>query len=224
MRYRTFLWDLDGTLTDPKEGITRSVQYALHRLNRPCPPLDDLEWVIGPPLRQALQDLLATDDPALAGQALSLYRQRYGETGMYENTPYPGIAGLLADIQARGGHNVLATAKPLVFAEKILAHFQLERYFSLIMGSGLNGEFVEKPDLIQEILRRLPEADRHTTVMIGDRRYDVEGARQNGIDVISVAYGYGSLPELHAAAPDGIALSVDHLRELLLGKHTVRQD
>ncbi|HEY8909954.1 MAG TPA: HAD hydrolase-like protein [Desulfosporosinus sp.] len=215
MRYDILLWDLDGTLTDPKEGITLSVQYALTQLDYPFHEDDDLDWIIGPPLKESFKTLLQTTDEALLGRAITLYRERYREFGLYENIVYPGIPELLSELQQKGCTQLLATSKPRVFAEKILQNFLLDPYFNVIMGSELNGNFVEKDALIAEVLKTVPEDLRAKTVMIGDRRYDVDGARANHIDIISVGYGYGSAEELRRAAPDYIVPSVRDLKELL---------
>ncbi|MDR3543774.1 MAG: HAD hydrolase-like protein [Desulfosporosinus sp.] len=215
MRYDVLLWDLDGTLTDPKEGITRSVQYALNRLDHPFRETDDLGWIIGPPLKESFKILLQTMDETLLDRAIRIYRERYQEIGLYENILYPGILELMAQLKEKGCLHLLATSKPRVFAEKILQHFALDSYFSVIMGSELNGQFVEKDVLIAEVLKKVPVGSRSKTVMIGDRRYDVQGAKANGIDVISVGYGYGTIEELTNAAPNFIVPSVKDLEELL---------
>lgn len=215
MRYDVLLWDLDGTLTDSKRGITLSVQYALNRLDYPLREADDIDWVIGPPLKESFKILLQTTDETLLNQAIMLYRERYQELGLYENIVYSGIPEVLAQLNEKGCLNLLATAKPRVFAEKILQHFLLDSYFSVIMGSELNGQFSEKDVLIAEVLKKVPTGSRSKTVMIGDRRYDVEGARANGIDVISVGYGYGTIEELSVASPDFIVPSVKDLEKLL---------
>ena len=216
MRYNVLLWDLDGTLTDPKEGITRSVQYALKRLDYPFCEADDLDWIIGPPLKESFKTLFQTTDEAILHRAISIYRERYREIGLYENIVYPGIPDLLAQLKDKGCRHLLATSKPRVFAEKILQHFLLDSYFSVIMGSELNGQFVEKDCLIAEVLKTMPAGSRSKTVMIGDRSYDVHGARANHIDVISVGYGYGTSEELRVASPDFIVQSVADLSDLLL--------
>ncbi|MBC2721666.1 HAD hydrolase-like protein [Desulfosporosinus sp.] len=215
MRYDIILWDLDGTLTDPKEGITRSVQFALKQLNYPIPEADDLDWVIGPPLKESFKLLLQSTDDNLLTQAVLLYRERFQELGLYENFVYPGIAELLFKLKKQGCKNLLATSKPRVFAEKILQHFSLQEYFDVIMGSELSGQFVEKDALIGEVLKKAPTNLRSRTVMVGDRKYDVEGARANQIDVISVGYGYGTIEELQDAKPDFIVSSVKDLERLL---------
>ena len=217
MRYNVLLWDLDGTLTDSKEGITLSVQYALRQLNYPAPKVDDLDWIIGPPLKESFKRLLQTTDDVLLNRAITIYRERYRELGLYENIVYPGIPELLSQLKEKGCRHLLATSKPRVFAEKILRHFLLEPYFSVIMGSELNGNFAEKDVLIAEVLKKVPKDLRSETVMIGDRSYDVHGARANHIDVISVGYGYGTAEELRDSAPNYIAPSVRDLKELLFG-------
>jgi len=216
MRYDVLLWDLDGTLTDSKEGITLSVQYALKKLDYPVPKVDDLDWIIGPPLKESFKILLKTTDEAILNTAIAIYRERYEEVGLYENIVYPGIPELLSQLQEKGCRHLLATSKPRVFAERIMKHFLLESYFSVIMGSELNGTFVEKDALIAEVLKKVPWVLRSKTVMIGDRWYDVHGARANNIDVVSVGYGYGTAEELRVAAPDHLAPSVRELKELLL--------
>jgi len=215
MRYEVLLWDLDGTLTDSKEGITRSVQYALERLDYPIPMADDLDWIIGPPLKDSFKILLKTTDEVFLNRAISIYRERYRETGLYENIVYPGIPDLLAQLKEKGCRHLLATSKPRVFAEKILQHFLLDSYFSVIMGSELNGQFAEKDRLIAEVLKIVPVGSLSKTVMIGDRNYDVHGARANQIDVISVGYGYGTAEELRVASPNFIVQTVADLGTLL---------
>ncbi|MDP4128425.1 MAG: HAD hydrolase-like protein [Bacillota bacterium] len=215
MRYDVLLWDLDGTLTDPKVGITLSVQHALKRLGYPLPEVDRLEWVIGPPLKESFKILLHTTDAALLDQAVMLYRERFQVTGLYENVVYPGIPELLGKLKEQGCKHLLATSKPRIFAEKILQHFALESNFSVIMGSELNGQFVEKDALIAEVLKKAPAGSQTRTVMIGDRSYDVLGARANHIDVISVGYGYGTAEELREASPNFIAPTVGDLEKIL---------
>lgn len=216
MRYDILLWDLDGTLTDSKEGITRSVQYALSQLGYPIPKADDLEWVIGPPLKESFKILLETQNDALLNEAVLTYRRRFQEIGLYENEVYSGIPELLLQLREKGCKHFLATSKPRIFAEKILQHFLLAEYFDVIMGSELNGQLAEKETVIKEVLKKAPKASLSKAVMIGDRKYDVYGARENKIDVIAVGYGYGTAEELQAAKPDFFAPNVESLGQLLL--------
>jgi len=195
-------FDLDGTLTDPKDGITRSIQYALESLGAPPPDTEDLLWCIGPPLRASLARLLDGDDEA-AGQALARYRERFTEIGLYENTVYDGIPELLDALTASGRRLFVATSKPHVYAERIVRYFGLDGFFDTVFGSELDGTRAEKTALLRYALAQsgvaAPEA-----VMIGDREHDLIGARANGMPGIGVLYGYGSRDELLAAGARGL--------------------
>jgi phosphoglycolate phosphatase len=193
---RTIYFDLDGTLTDPKPGITGSIQYALKKLGRAVPSQDELTWCIGPPLHASLKTLTGTD--ALADQALQLYRERFSEVGLFENTPYSGIHDTLAAAAATGARMFVATSKPAVYAERIVAHFGLRDYFERVFGSELDGRRVDKRDLLAYALEEAKADPRHA-IMIGDRSHDVIGARTNGMTAIGVLYGYGSEAELREA-------------------------
>ncbi|HTO53919.1 MAG TPA: HAD hydrolase-like protein [Myxococcota bacterium] len=212
---RAVLFDLDGTLTDPKLGITRSIQHALRKRGRPVPDADALEPWIGPPLEQSFRTHCGMTD-ADARQALADYREYFADTGLYENAVYPGIPELLAELGGRGTQLVLATSKPTVYAERILAHFELAKHFPHVIGSFLDGRRVEKAELVADALRALPELTRERVWHVGDRRHDVEGARANGVQSIAVGYGYGARAELEAAQPTHFAESVGALRRLLL--------
>ncbi len=195
------LFDLDGTLTDPKEGITRCMQYALAQLGRDVPPTESLIPYIGPPLQETFARLLATDDPARVDAAIAHYRKRFASTGMYENSVYPGTAAMLAALKAAGMRLFVATSKPRVFAVKILEHFDLARYFDGVYGSELDGRLSDKGELIAEVLRA-EGLDPATALMVGDRAHDVIGARHNGVRSVVVSYGYASAAELDSHAPD----------------------
>jgi phosphoglycolate phosphatase len=214
-RYPTVLFDLDGTLTDPFVGIARSVRYALERLDRP--PIDDqtLRGWIGPSLRGSFATVLG-GDMALAERAVALYRERYGPTGAFENTVYPGIPDLLADLAAAGCSLCLATSKPQIFAGHILEHFGLDRHFRVIGGASLDASRETKASVVAYVLGELPPYARDGAIMVGDREHDVIGARANELPAIGVSYGYGSEAELQDARPVAIAASVDELRGLLL--------
>lgn len=201
MQLANLLLDLDGTLTDPKLGISRCIQHALTALGVDAPHADALEWCIGPPLRQSFGQLLATTDAALIEQAASLYRQRFAEIGLFENRVYDGIPEALTALQAQGFRLFLATSKPRIFAEQILDHFSLADAFDGVHGSELSGRLTDKPSLVAHILASeglRPEQ----TMIIGDRKYDILGGRANGIRVGAVTYGYGSMEELQAENPD----------------------
>lgn len=200
MTIKNILIDLDGTLTDPKAGIHRSIRYALEKLGQPLADEVDLDWTIGPPLKASLAKLLNTQDDALAEQALAAYRERFSVTGLFENEVYPTVAETLQQLQAQGYALFLATAKPTIFAKQILVHFQLDSYFTEMYGSELTGERTNKADLIAYILEQ-ENLNAAECIMVGDRQYDIIGARANGIETIAVNYGYGTAEELAQAQP-----------------------
>ncbi|MBF9197486.1 HAD family hydrolase [Microvirga terrestris] len=202
------LFDLDGTLTDPKTGITRSVQYALGKLGRPIPEADDLTWMIGPPLIAGFTELLGGSDEVQ--EAVRLYRERYSAIGLYENEVYAGIPALLQNLQERGIRLYVATSKLQVFARWILDHFDLSRFFSEIYGSELDNRNADKRDLIRHILEQ-ERFNPMNAVMIGDRKHDAIGAKANGLASIGVTWGYGSRQELLDA---GVARLVDAPQDL----------
>lgn len=207
-KYNTILLDLDGTLTNPKEGITKCVQYALKKLEQPIPAVDELEWVIGPPLKDSFAIILQTKDQAEIDNAISLYRERYATIGIYECYLYNGIKELLIKLHQLNYQLVLATSKAVVYAHQLLEHYELSDMFELIVGSNLDGSLSDKTEIIAHIINHLPKTKKEEMVMIGDRFYDIVGAKNNGIDCIGVTYGYGSLPEIVEAAPTFIADSV----------------
>ena len=203
-------FDLDGTLTDPKPGITRSIQYALTRLDRAAPTEDELTWCIGPPLRASLKKLLGTDD--LADRALLLYRERFAEIGIFENEIYPGIEDTLSAFAGSGRRLFVATSKPGVYAERIIDHFKLRVYFERVFGSELDGTRADKTDLLGHALRSAG-VDPATAMMIGDRSHDMVGARNNGMTALGVLYGYGSEAELLGAGAHHVCATPQALRD-----------
>ena len=214
--YRKYLFfDLDGTLTDPMQGITRSVRYALRHFGIEVADLRELTPFIGPPLADSFKERYGMTDTE-AETAVAKYREYFAPKGIFENEVYPGIPSLLADTAAAGCVNVMATSKPTPFARQITAHVGLEPYFRLISGSTLDGRRTTKADVIRHALGELEIAPREA-VMIGDRRYDVEGAAETGLDSIAAGWGYAQPGELEAAHPGRFAPDVAALRRLLLG-------
>lgn len=195
------LLDLDGTLTDPGEGITKCFQYALKRLGEPVPDASELCWCIGPPLSESFSRLLSSDDAGLLGRAVEFYRQRYSEQGIRENRLYPGIDSAMERIRKTGRTLLLATSKPTVFAARVLDLFGLSGHFLGIHGSHLDGRLTNKGELVGHILRTRA-LDPRNVMMVGDRRHDVEAGRLNGTATAAVTYGYGSIEELGEARPD----------------------
>ena len=214
--YRAILFDLDGTLTASAEGITKSVQYALHKLGIEEPDLYKLEAFIGPPLLEQFIEAYGLDEAA-AWQAVGHYRDRYAQQGIYENHPYQGIGELLKELKERGYILGVASSKPIVYVRQILEHFHLLSYFTVVEGSQMDGSRTSKGEVIQEALRKLcREEQREQVVMVGDRRHDVLGAREAGIDCVAVSYGYGSTQELEQAGPVMIAPTIEGLRRFFL--------
>ncbi len=212
--YTCILFDLDGTLTDPFEGISNSINYALQRLGRAPISLTTLRTWIGPSLRGSFASVLDGDHD-LVEQAVVFYRERYGPIGSTENRLYPGIPGLLADLDAAGCAVCLATSKPQVFAHHILEHFHLDHHFRVIGGASLDTSRERKADVIAYVLEQLPPQYRERVVMVGDREHDVEGAKEHGIPAIGVTWGYGSAEELRAAGAIVVVDDVAALRPLL---------
>jgi len=208
-------FDLDGTLTDPRDGITRCFQYALECLGRPFPPQDELVQYIGPPLRGAFPRLLSTDDNELVEAAIRHYRRRYADTGLFENGVYEGIPELLSQLQDDGFELYVVTAKPTVYAERIVRHFDLDKYFVGVFGPELNGRFDDKTDLIRYLLDE-QKIESAKAVMIGDRASDIASGKANGTHTIGVTYGFGTLEELTAVGPDRICDNPAEVRQVMV--------
>ena len=189
------LFDLDGTLTDPFTGITKCISYALEKLYRKVPTRESLRWCIGPPLKDSFAKLLASDDDALARKAVAFYRQRFGTVGLFENKVYDGIPEALEALQKNNHTLYVATSKPTVYAERIIAHFGLQSYFKRVFGSELDGTRSDKTRLISHILKKELIVPSETS-MIGDRLHDIVGAIDNGICGFGVLWGYGTRDEL----------------------------
>jgi phosphoglycolate phosphatase len=193
------LCDLDGTLTDPQEGIIACIKHALATSRRPMPEGSELAKFIGPPLRDCFRELLRSDEDVDA--AVAAYRERFTAIGMFENTVYEGIPEALESLLAKGARLFLATSKPQIFAERILEHFDLAKHFIAIYGSELDGKRSDKAELIAYALRRSGLAVPDT-MMVGDRRHDIIGARTNGVLPAGVLWGYGSRTELTDAGAE----------------------
>jgi phosphoglycolate phosphatase len=198
------LFDLDGTLTDPFEGITASIRHALEGMGRIAPPAESLGWCIGPPLQAGFRELLATEDEARIRRAVDLYRERYDRVGKFENKLIDGIPELLSDLSSKGYAMAVATSKLQSYAGDIVEHFGLMEYFDEVYGSEPDGRNADKADLIRLILR-IRRADASRTLMIGDRKHDIIGAHENGVPGIGVLWGYGDRHELEEVPADDLA-------------------
>jgi len=213
--FDALLFDLDGTLTDPFDGITRSIQYALEKMRAEVPPADALRWCIGPPLWDSFAVLLDEDDRAVLDRAVDYYRERYTVEGLFENTLIPGIVDLLAQLADQGQKLFVATSKPHAYAGKIVDHFGLSRYFRKVYGSELDGRRSAKTELISHILSE-ERLNAGKTAMIGDRKHDLIGAHNNDVAAVGVLWGYGSREELAAENPLAIAEAPANLHSVLL--------
>jgi len=193
----TILFDLDGTLTNPKKGIAASVGYALERVGSDISlTQEELNNWIGPPIHLSFKKIF--DDPAEVEKATVNFRERFSTLGLYENEVYDGVYDAVATLKGRGHKLVVATSKPSIYAIKIMNHFELTRYFMAVHGSELNGTRSDKSELISWIKTQYSRKDQ-PAVMVGDRRYDIIGAKNNDIPAIGVLYGYGSKEELAGA-------------------------
>lgn len=216
MKNKTYiLFDLDGTLTDPAIGITKSVDHALGFFGIRTEDLRELCKFIGPPLKDSFMKYYRFDE-AKAAMAVEKYREYFRVTGIYENELIEGIDDLLRRLSENGKQLILATSKPKVFADIILEHFGLMKYFSIVCGSELDGTRVSKDEVIAYALEKAGITDLSSAVMAGDREHDVIGARKAGIDCIGVLFGYGSREELQQAGAAVLAGTVKELEAILI--------
>lgn len=208
----TAFLDLDGTLIDPKVGITSSIQHALRQLGVDVPEADDLEWCIGPPLWQSFAALLG--EGADLDEAVALYRERYADVGLFEADVYDGVGEMLMDLQDLGVAIFLATSKPHGFAQEIVEHFGIHAYLDGLFGAELDGTRSDKTSLLQFALEETG-ADPARCFMLGDRRHDIFGAKNNDILSIGALWGYGGAEELREAEADLLVGVPEELAEAL---------
>lgn len=217
---KIFLFDLDGTLTDPAEGITKSVQYALRSFGIKAENLESLYPFIGPPLAESFQRYFGFS-PEQAREAVGKFREYFSEKGLYENRLYPGIPEMLAELQNAGAVLIVATSKPEIFAEQIVSHFRLREFFACVAGADMEEKRVKKGEVIRYGLDKLSaclgrRVSAGECMMAGDREHDVYGAREAGMDCAGVSYGYAGPGELETAGAVFIAESPKELQEFLL--------
>lgn len=214
-KYEYALFDLDGTLTDPGEGITKSVQYALAKYGIIVENRQELFCFIGPPLHESFEVYYGFSRPD-AMKAVDYYREYYAVKGIFENLVYDGIPEALAALQKSGVKICLATSKPEFYAKQILAHFGLDGYFAAVAGSNMDGTRTKKAEVVERALALLGNPDIGDCVMIGDREHDVLGGAAHGLDTIGVTFGYGGREELERAGATYIAATPEEIVNLIV--------
>lgn len=215
-KYTLVIWDLDGTIVDPEDGITDSVKYALDRLGVSPSDRQILRKFVGPPLFDSFREFLNGDERATE-EAVRLYRENFLAKAIDESKAYPGIVDLVRDLSGAGLTQAIATSKPATFAVRILNILEISGYFDHILGSQLDGTNSSKNLLVQEVLSFYPDVTGNEVVVVGDRKYEVEAARSCGVESIAVSYGFGTREEISAAKPTHIADSAEDIRKIVLG-------
>ncbi len=230
-KFECVLFDLDGTLSESALGITKSVQYALREIGVDEPDLKKLECFIGPPLNDSFRDFYHVEDDATIQMLVDTYRERYAVKGIFECEMYEGVGQMLKDLHEAGIRLAVASSKPEEYVLRIMEYFQVAQYFDVVKGSGMNDERDRKDEkgtdnkerIVREALAGLrgeedPEEFHKGCAMVGDRHFDIYGARNNGVTSIGVTYGYGSFEELREAGADYIVDTVSELEHLILGE------
>lgn len=213
--FKYILFDLDGTLTDPALGITNSVQYALKKFGIEAKDRRELYKFIGPPLIESFMAYYGFDHEK-AEKAVEYYREYYSVKGIFENSLYDGIEKMLAALKKSGKRVILATSKPEKFAKQILEFFEIDKYFDFVAGATMNETRSKKDEVIAYALEQCEISDSENAVMVGDRKYDIEGAHTFNIKGVGVLFGYGSKQELENAKADFLAEDIEKLCEILL--------
>jgi len=213
--FEYILFDLDGTITDSGEGITKSVQYALKYFDILVNNLEDLRKFIGPPLKESFKEYYKFDEKK-ATLALIKYREYYADKGIYENDLYDGIIEVLDKLKQNGKTIILATSKPEVYAKQILEYFKIDKYFNFVAGSDLDETRVKKGDVIKYALEGAKISNLSKVIMVGDREHDIIGAKENDIKSIGVLYGFGDVIELTQARAEYIANNTNELLNIIL--------
>jgi len=212
-KFDTLLFDLDGTLTDSTEGILNCLIYAIERMGFEVP--EDTNIFLGPPIRQSFAEFLGMNGEQV-DEAVRIFRERYSDTGLFENRVYDGIPGMLERLKNGGKRLMVATSKPQVYAVRIFERFGLAQYFEIVGGAELDGSRDYKDEVIEYVLAKAGITDRSTVLMIGDRRQDVLGAHKTDIECMGILWGYGSVEELTQAGADYIARTPQEAADMLL--------
>ena len=209
-KYDTIAFDLDGTLTDPESGLTSAFAYALSKMGIAYGQKKDLRRFIGPPLKAELMAVYGFSD-AEGEECVRLFREYFAVYGWWDNKLYPGVIDLLRSLKEKGKTILLATSKPEVFAKKILRLFDIEKYFDFVSAATLDHTRVEKNDILSYALD-VVKAEKDSSIMIGDRKYDAFGAKDVGIDSLGVFYGHGEESEINGA---GFTYTVNSVSEII---------
>ena len=217
MKYQHILFDLDGTLTDSAEGITKSAAYALKHFNIEVTDLKSLEKFIGPKLQDSFMEFYNFSEEQ-AERASELFQERFARIGKFENKLYPGIKELLEKLKNSGRKLYVATSKPVFYSKEILDHFSISQYFEDVSGAELDGSKSHKEEVIGRILTQNKITPSGQVVMVGDRKFDVIGAKANQIPVVGVLYGFGDREELTASGADRLAADLAELEQILLSE------
>jgi phosphoglycolate phosphatase len=222
-KYRFLLFDLDGTVTDSGPGIMNAAQIALSRYNIEEADSERLRLFVGPPLDKSFMERYGFSEEQ-AWEAIGYFREYYNKTGIFENSVYPGMDNLLKELKEAGYVLAIASSKPIVLIHRVLGHFDIDKYFDVVVGCELDGTRSKKSEVIEEVIRQLSELAlerglpevKELSIMIGDRCYDVEGAHSFGMPCVGVLYGHGSREEMEEAGADYITETVETLGELFL--------
>ncbi|MCF6333959.1 MAG: HAD-IA family hydrolase [Draconibacterium sp.] len=213
-KFTHIIFDLDGTLTDNTRGIGNSIKYALKQMHIDNYSVDILEQFIGPPLQWGFKNVFGMNDRNTE-LAVGYFREYYAEKGLFENEPYPGIQELLEELNNSGKKMYIATAKYEKYAQKIMEHFEFDKYIIQLNGADYSGRKATKTTIIANLLEVQKLVASNEIVMVGDTVYDIEGGKENGLSTIAVNYGFGKEPDLQKAGPNFFAENVEELYEIL---------
>lgn len=212
LKQNIILFDLDGTLTDSAEGVIRACQYMQEKMGMQVWATEDLRFIVGPPLMKTFTEDFGMDVET-AEQAMLVYREYYGTVGLFENKVYPGVVEMLADLRAKGKRMAVATSKKEALAVRILEHFDIAKYFDVIGGDAREVGRDTKAKVIDYVLETL-QAEKGDVIMVGDRKFDIEGAHTLGVPCIAVEFGYGDRAEFEAYQADYIVATAEEIAEL----------
>lgn len=217
VEYSYILFDLDGTLTDPGEGIRNSVAYAINKMGLPEQTKEERNRFIGPPLQEGFRCWCGLNEE-MVNRAVAYYREYYQQKGMLENILYQGVEHMLRILKEQGRELIVATSKPEIYAKQILDYFHISSFFSCIAGGSLDGSRCTKSEVIRYALKKCQIRERSCAVMVGDRKHDILGARSEGLDSIGVLYGYGTEEELIQAGATMLAKDREEIVRICLGE------